>query len=75
MNAILAQLHLSQNDMIAFIDSLKDDTCTPKACQAQCMNEYIYIQYIYIYLVYIKRSFLWQVLAGHVALFVFDMFR
>ena len=24
--------------MIAFIGSLKDDTCTPKACQAQWMN-------------------------------------
>jgi hypothetical protein len=26
--------------MIAFIGSLKDDTCTPKACQAQCINKY-----------------------------------
>ena len=24
--------------MIAFIGSLKDDTCAPKACQARCMN-------------------------------------
>ena len=35
--------------MIACIGSLKDDTCTPKACQAQCMNIYIYIQ-MHIYM-------------------------
>ena len=33
--------------VIAFIGSLKG-TCTPKACQARCMNTYIYIV-IYIY--------------------------
>ena len=37
MNAILGlSSHLSQN--VAFIGPLKDDTCTPKACQTQCMN-------------------------------------
>ena len=39
--------------MIAFIGSLDDDACTPKAFQARCMNTYIhaYIHtYIHIYM-------------------------
>ena len=47
--------------MIAFIGSLDDDACTPKAFQARCMNTYIHT-YIYIYVcvinIYIYRCVL-----------------
>ena len=38
VDAILVQLHLSQN--VASIGSLKDELCTPKPCQIRCI--YIY---------------------------------
>ena len=40
MNAILVELHLSRAKMIAFIGSLKDDTCAPKPAK---LNAWVYI--------------------------------
>jgi len=42
MHAILGQLHLSQNDSI---ESLKDDTCTPKPAK---LNAWVYIYYMVV---------------------------
>ena len=46
MDAILVQLHLSQN--VASIGSLEDELCTPRACLTQCINTYIHT-YIHTY--------------------------
>ena len=53
--------------MIAFIGSLEDDACTPKAFQARCMNTYIHTSmhaciHTYIYMcvcVILKKKYIY----------------